>query len=230
MERTEAPILIVDDEPDILELLRFHLEKAGFRVVTAATGTAAAAELRDRPPSLVVLDLMLPDLSGAEILRSLREGEYGHCEIPVIVLTARSEEVDRVVGFERGADDYVTKPFSPRELVLRVEALLRRTRGELASRGRVLEWGSIRLDRERHCCGVDGRDVVLTSKEFELLAALLERPGWVFSRERLLQRIWGDKLHVGPRSIDTHMKRLRTKLGAGGDRIQTVRGVGYRLD
>ncbi|MFQ5696900.1 MAG: response regulator [Myxococcota bacterium] len=229
MERPDAPILIVDDEPDILELVGFHLEEAGFRVATASTGTAALDALRSGPPSLVVLDLMLPDLSGAEILRSLRAGRYGSREIPIIVLTARSGEVDRVVGFERGADDYVTKPFSPRELVLRVEALLRRARGPIEERAAILERGSIQMDRERHRCQVEGRDLALTSKEFELLAALLEAPGRVFSREHLLQRVWGGSIHVGPRTIDTHLRRLRAKLGPAGRRIETVRGVGYRL-
>lgn len=221
-------ILVVDDEPDILELVSFHLEQAGYAVETAKSGSQALDSLRRSPPSLLVLDVMLPDLSGTELLRVLRQ-EAATRQLPVILLTARSEEVDRVVGFEIGADDYVPKPFSPRELVLRVRAILRR-RGEGEGSAEVLEIGGLRLDAGRHRCDVEGAEVELTAKEFGLLEVLMTRAGRVFSRELLLQRVWGDGVHVTPRTVDTHVKRLREKLGPAGDCISTVRGVGYRLD
>jgi DNA-binding response OmpR family regulator len=221
-------ILVVDDEPDILELVGFHLEQAGFEVLTASSGARALEQLRATRPSLAVLDIMLPDLSGSEILRSIRQGESTR-SMPVIMLTARSDEVDRVVGFELGADDYVTKPFSPRELVLRVKAVLGRSR-EPTAESEVLSLGAIQLDVGRHRCAVEGEGVDLTAKEFGLLRRLMTRPGRVFSREQLLSEIWGANVHVTPRTIDTHMKRLREKLAEAGPLISTVRGVGYRID
>jgi two-component system phosphate regulon response regulator PhoB len=221
-------ILLVDDEPDILELVRFHLEQEGYAVETAATGSAALDSLRRGPPDLAVLDVMLPDLSGTEVLRVLRAQPETR-QLPVILLTARTEEVDRVVGFELGADDYVPKPFSPRELVLRIRAILRR-RGQGQGDAEVFELGPLRLDAGRHRCAVAGEEVELTAKEFGLLEVMMARPGRVFSRELLLAQVWGDSVHVTPRTVDTHVKRLREKLGAAGDCISTVRGVGYRLD
>ena len=220
-------ILVVDDEPDLVELVRFNLSQAGFTVDTASSGRQALERLRRSPPDLVVLDLMLPDVSGNDIARQLR-ADPALAELPILMLTAKSEEVDRVVGFELGADDYVTKPFSPRELTLRVKALLRR--GSAASRtGVALERGSLRLDPERHRCFVKGEEVELTAKEFRLLAALMARPGRVMSREQLLDEVWGSEITVTTRTIDTHLKRLREKLGPAGEMIETVRGVGYRF-
>ncbi len=220
-------ILVVDDEPDLLELVRFNLSQEGFRVDTAADGAAAIASISASRPDLVVLDLMLPDQSGTEICRKIRSTPET-AQLPVIMLTARSEEVDRVVGFELGADDYVTKPFSPRELVLRVKAVLRRgERPEKAPRS--LEHGSLALDRDGHRCTVGGEEIDLTAKEFGLLAALMNRPGHVLSRERLLEEVWGSDVWVAPRTVDTHLKRLREKLGPAGVLINTVRGVGYRF-
>jgi two-component system phosphate regulon response regulator PhoB len=220
-------ILVVDDEPDLLELVRFNLDRAGFRVETAASGEEALARLRRSTPDLVVLDLMLPDLSGEEVCRRLR-ADPGLTGLPVIMLTAKSEEVDRVVGFELGADDYVTKPFSPRELVLRVKALLRRSY-EGAATSVPLERGTLRLDPERHRCAVRGEEVELTAKEFQLLEALMRRPGRVMTREMLLDEVWGSDIAVTSRTIDTHLKRLREKLGAASELIETVRGLGYRF-
>ncbi len=221
-------ILVVDDEADLLELVSFHLRQAGFSVETACDGASALEALRRSPPSLVLLDVLLPDLTGTEILRALRREEATR-NVPVVLLTARGDEVDRVVGFELGADDYVTKPFSPRELVLRVRAVLRRGRGAEAE-GEVVERAGIRLDLARHRCTVEEREVDLTAREFSLLHSLLARPGRVFTREQLLERVWGSDVHVTERTIDTHVKRLREKLGAVADRIETVRGVGYRLE
>jgi two-component system phosphate regulon response regulator PhoB len=220
-------ILVVDDEPDILDLVRLALSDAGFAVETAQSGQQALESLRRTAPDLAILDLMLPDMSGTEVCRFIRSRPE-LSDVLVLMLTARSEEVDRVVGFELGADDYVTKPFSPRELVLRVRALLRRRAGAAAERT-LLERDDVRIDLDRHRCTVGGEEVVLTAKEFQLLATLMRRPGRVHTRERLLDEIWGSDVTVTLRTIDTHLKRLREKLGKGGDLIETVRGVGYRF-
>jgi len=220
-------ILVIDDEPDLLELVRHNLDRNGFQVETAASGKEALEALRRSQPDLVVLDLMLPDLSGTEICRRIRSDPELE-KLPVIMLTAKAEEVDRVVGFELGADDYVTKPFSPRELTLRVQAVLRRRNAEAAV-GAVLEEGQLRLDADRHRCFVDDAEIVLTAKEFELLRTLMSRPGRVLTREQLLDQVWGSDIAVTPRTIDTHLKRLREKLGPSGHLIETVRGVGYRF-
>ena len=220
-------ILVVDDEPDLLDLVRLCLVEAGFVVETAASGQQALEALRRTPPDLVVLDLMLPDMPGTEVCRLIR-GRPEAADVLVLMLTAKSEEVDRIVGFELGADDYVTKPFSPRELVLRVRALLRRRAGSGSERN-LLERDEVRVDLDRHRCWVGEQEVGLTAKEFQLLATLMRRPGRVLTRERLLDEIWGSDVTVTMRTIDTHLKRLREKLGAGGDLIETVRGVGYRF-
>lgn len=220
-------ILAVDDEPDILELIRFALSQEGFLVETATTGDEAMAQMRRARPDLVVLDLMLPDRPGTEVCRMMRASTE-LAEIPVIMLTARTNEIDRVVGFELGADDYVTKPFSPRELSLRVKAILRR--GTQRDDGpKHLEHHGLTLDIDRYRCLYDDTEVTLTAKEFGLLAALMNRPGRVMSRERLLEEVWGEGIAVTHRTVDTHMKRLREKLGKAGDLIDTVRGVGYRF-
>jgi two-component system phosphate regulon response regulator PhoB len=220
-------ILVIDDEPDLLELVRVNLDQAGYRVEIAESGRKGLERVRSSPPDLVVLDLMLPDVSGKEICRQIRADRELE-GIPIIMLTARAAEVDRVVGFELGADDYVTKPFSPRELTLRVRAVLRREAPRSPS-SPSLEHGPIRLDRERHRCFVDGQEVELTAKEFDLLERLMARPGRVMTRERLLEQVWGSDIAVTSRTIDTHLKRLREKLGGAGDLIETVRGVGYRF-
>jgi len=224
MSRT---VLVVEDEPDICELVRLNLAQAGFDVSTCENGDEALNELRRSPPDLVVLDLMLPDRSGTDVCREIR-GDPQLRETAVIMLTAKAEEVDRVVGFELGADDYVTKPFSPRELVLRAKAVLRR--GQSAPQGEHrLRKGPLTLDIERHRCEVEGAEVSLTAKEFSLLQALMERAGRVLTREQLVDRVWGSDVAVTLRTIDTHLKRLREKLGPAGDLIDTIRGVGYRF-
>jgi two-component system phosphate regulon response regulator PhoB len=222
-----AQILVVDDEPDLLELVRFNLAQAGYAVVTASTGAEAIEELRRGAPDLVILDLMLPDVSGTELCRRIR-ADASLAALPIIMLTAKSEEVDRVVGFELGADDYVTKPFSPRELSLRVKAVLRR-QSEPAAASAPLERGPLRVDSEAHRCEVAGVEIRLTAKEFSLLQTLMERPGRVMTRERVLDEVWGSDITVTARTIDTHVKRLREKLGEAGPLIETVRGVGYRF-
>jgi len=221
-------ILIVEDEPDIQELVRFNLTQAGFDVEVAADGDTALAMLRERRPDLLVLDLMLPDRSGTEICREIRNTPE-LATLPIVMLTARTEEVDRVVGFELGADDYVTKPFSPRELVLRVRAVLRRGAPPPSVEGKVYEKDGLQLDLERHRCRVDASEILLTAKEFALLASLMSRPGRVMTREQLIDEVWGEEITVTVRTIDTHLKRLREKLGRAGDLIDTVRGVGYRF-
>jgi len=221
-------ILVVDDEPDLLELVRVNLGQAGFTVDTAETGNQALERVRRGAPDLIILDLMLPDLSGTEVCRRVRS-DAGLEDIPIIMLTARSDEVDRVVGLELGADDYVTKPFSPRELTLRVRAVLRRRQPSGSGASPVLERATLRLDPERHRCFVDEAEVELTAKEFSLLRELMLRPGRVMTREQLLDDVWGTDIAVTTRTIDTHLKRLREKLGAASHLIETVRGVGYRF-
>jgi len=220
-------ILVVDDEPDLLELVRFNLSQAGFDVETATGGRPGLDAIRKRTPDLVILDLMLPDLSGMEVCREIR-ADAELRRLPILMLTARGEELDRVVGFELGADDYVTKPFSPRELTLRVQAVLRRSRAPEET-GAILRRGPIELDAERHRCEVAGDRIELTAKEFRLLESLIRRPGRVLSRAFLLEEVWGSEIMVTERTIDTHMKRLREKLAGAGDWIETVRGVGYRF-
>ncbi len=220
-------ILVIDDEPDILELLRLTLTQEGFAVETASTAGEGLDAISKRVPDLLVLDLMLPDMSGNEVCRKLRSSqETAH--LPVLMLTARSEETDRVVGFELGADDYVTKPFSPRELVLRIRAVLRRGKPRTAPTQR-LEHETLTLDLERHRCRVADEEIELTAKEFGLLQALMSRPGRVLSREQLLEGLWGTDITVTHRTVDTHIKRLREKLGPAGKYVDTVRGVGYRF-
>ena len=222
-----ARVLVVDDEPDLLELVRVNLAQAGYMVETATSGSEALAALRRAPPDVMILDLMLPDLSGTELCARVR-ADQRLAALPIIMLTAKSEEIDRVVGLELGADDYVTKPFSPRELALRVRAVLRR-RAPSGEEARVLEHGALRVDPDSHRASVDGREITLTAKEFQLLVALMGRPGRVMTRERLLDEVWGSDITVTSRTIDTHLKRLREKLGRAGDLIETVRGVGYRF-
>jgi len=220
-------ILVVDDEPDLLELVRVNLDQAGLRVETAESGREALELLHRAPPDLLILDLMLPDVSGTEICRRVRS-DPDLSQLPIIMLTAKAEEVDRVVGLELGADDYVTKPFSPRELLLRVRAVLRRKQPQWASE-EALEHDTLRLDPQRHRCFVDGAEIDLTAKEFSLLHVLMARRGRVLTRDQLLDQVWGSDIAVTSRTVDTHLKRLREKLGTAGGLIETVRGVGYRF-
>jgi two-component system, OmpR family, phosphate regulon response regulator PhoB len=221
-----AMVLIVDDEKDLVTLLDFNLRQAGYETGTALTGGEALSQVRRRVPDLVLLDLMLPDLSGTEVCRQIK-GDPRTSHVPVVMLTAKGEELDRVVGFELGADDYVVKPFSMRELMLRVRAVLRRSGG---SKDRPPETvGLIRVDPEAHRCWVGGEEVALTLLEFKLLTTLMARLGRVQSRERLLSDVWEMSSDLETRTVDTHVKRLREKLGPARDLLETVRGVGYRL-
>ncbi len=224
-----ASILLVDDERDLLSLLDFNLRAAGFETALAATGEEALAHLRRRVPDMVLLDLMLPDLPGTEVCRRIKSDPRTR-HVPVVMLTAKGDEVDRVVGFELGADDYVTKPFSVRELVLRVKAVLRRAAaGGRASEAPRASVGPIRVDADAHRAFVDGAEIQLTPLEFKLLATFMARLGRVQSRERLLEDVWEMSSELETRTVDTHVKRLREKLGSGRDLLETVRGIGYRL-
>lgn len=229
MEHGTEPILVVDDEADIRDLVALNLRRAGYEVVTCDRGLDALEAAREHMPRLIVLDLMLPDLSGTEVCRRLR-GETRTSQIPVLMLTARTEEIDRVVGFEVGADDYVTKPFSVRELVLRVQAILRRSpQGEEVQENEPLDAGPISIDTAAHRVWVDGAELSLTATEFRLLHTLVTRAGRVQSRGRLLQDVWEMPPDLNTRTVDTHIKRLREKLGTAADMVETVRGVGYRF-
>jgi phosphate regulon transcriptional regulator PhoB len=222
-------VLVVEDEPDIRRLVVLHLERDGFRCRTATTGSDALREVKAAVPDLVVLDLMLPEIDGLEVCRRLRR-DTSTASVPIIMLTAKSDEVDRIVGLEIGADDYIGKPFSPKELVARVRAVLRRAHPSQATP--VLTVGPITLDAARHAVSVNGQAIVLTPKEFDLLQALLEAAGRVLSREFLLNRVWGYARAdvIESRTVDVHVRRLRAKLGDAGGRIATVKSIGYRFE
>jgi len=226
---SDADVLVVEDEPDIRHLIAHHLGREGFRCREVATGAEALRAVRTSIPDLIVLDLMLPEMGGLEVCRRLR-GDAGTAAIPIIMLTAKSDEIDRVVGLELGADDYVAKPFSPKELVARVRAVLRRARPD-PTRG-VYREGPIVLDPGRHTVMVRGAPVALTPKEFDLLQVLLEASGRVLSREHPLTRVWGyaHADEIESRTVDVHVRRLRAKLGDDGRRIATVKSVGYRFE
>jgi two-component system phosphate regulon response regulator PhoB len=221
-------ILVVDDEPDITALVAYHLAKAGYRVSTAANGTDALRSAREERPDVVVLDLMLPGLSGYEVLQELRKREETR-DVGVILLTARREEADRIRGLSLGADDYLTKPFSPHELALRVAALIRRLAAPAVSAGSTLSAGPISIDRSAHRVSLDGAELQLTSTEYKLLLTLIERRGRVQTRPQLLETVWEAQPDIQTRTVDMHVQRLRTKLGDSGKMIETVRGFGYRF-
>jgi two-component system phosphate regulon response regulator PhoB len=227
---TGAPhrILVVDDEPDITALVAYHLAKEGYRVTTAGNGSDALRSAREERPDLVVLDLMLPGLSGFDVLADLRRREETR-EVGVILLTARKEEPDRIKGLSLGADDYLAKPFAPKELVLRVAAILRRLAAPPVATGGRLTAGPITLDRSAHRVTVRDRELELTATEFKLLDRLIERRDRVQSRTHLLESVWRAQPDIQTRTVDMHVQRLRTKLGAAGAWIETVRGVGYRF-
>ncbi len=220
-------ILVVDDEPDIVALVAYHLAKAGYRVATAANGHDALAVARRERPALLVLDLMLPGMSGFDVLTELRS-DASTRDAAVLMLTARKEEPDRIQGLSLGADDYLTKPFSPQELVLRVGAILRRV-GASAGPSDVLTVGAIDIDRGAHKVSVEGEEVELTPTEFKLLLTLAERRGRVQARAHLLETVWEAAPDIQTRTVDMHIQRLRNKLGPAGDLVETVRGFGYRL-
>jgi two-component system, OmpR family, phosphate regulon response regulator PhoB len=222
-------ILVIEDEKDLVAALEYNLEREGYQTRSALTGRAGIELAEQDPvPDAVVLDLMLPDISGIEVCRQLRTSKRTQ-HVPVLMLTAKSEEIDRVVGFEVGADDYVVKPFSVREVMLRVRALLRRQQPREEAEGNEVAFGRLRLDSGGHRAWVDDQEAVLTALEFRLLTTLLSRRGRVQTRERLLQDVWGIEADVTTRTVDTHVKRLRQKLGVAGEYIETLRGVGYRF-
>lgn len=222
-------VLIVEDEPAQVEVLRYNLEKQGFRTAVAPAGEEALLLAEEESPDLVILDWMLPDISGIEICRRLK-AQHATRSLPVIMLTARGEEDDRIRGLESGADDYVVKPYSPKEMIARVQAVLRRSRPELEEEA--LRYADIEMDLARHRVMRHGKPVHLGPTEFRLLRVLLERPGRVFSREQLLDRAWGRDVYVESRTVDVHIRRLRKALNDEGDRdlIRTVRGAGYAID
>ena len=221
-----ARILVVEDEADLREVLHYNLTRAGHDVRLVARGSEALAAIRSERPDLVLLDLMLPDLSGTEVCRAIKQDPATR-DIRVVMVTAKGEEIDRVVGFELGADDYVVKPFSVRELLLRVRAVLRRS--ESAHPAAVFSTGPLKVDRDAHRAWLEGQELALTALEFKLLVTLWDRRGRVQTRERLLSDVWGIDAEITSRTVDTHVKRLREKLGPIGERIETVRGVGYRF-
>lgn len=221
-------ILVVDDEPDITALVAYHLAKAGYRVSTAATGADALKAASDERPDVVVLDLMLPGTSGYEVLAELRRREETR-DVGVIMLTARGDEPDRIKGLTLGADDYLTKPFSPAELTLRVQALLRRLAAAPISAGSTLVAGPLSVDRSAHLASIGGEEVNLTATEYKLLVVLLERRGRVQSRSQLLETVWEAQPDIQTRTVDMHVQRLRSKLGETGEMIETLRGFGYRF-
>ena len=220
-------ILVVDDEPETVELVEFNLRQAGFDVATAADGAEAIKKVRAQLPSLIVLDLMLPEVDGLEVCRMLRR-DANTAAIPILMLTAKAAELDRVLGLELGADDYVTKPFSPRELVLRIRKLLDRGR-EKAAEPETLRLGDLLVDVPRHLVTVRGKRIELTATEFKLLTVLAQRRGRVQSRDALLRDVWDYNSLVDTRTVDTHMRRLREKLGPAAKHLDTVRGLGYRF-
>jgi DNA-binding response OmpR family regulator len=232
-------ILVVEDDPDIAELLRHFLERSGHAVDVITQGTDAIARLREQPTDLAILDRMLPGIDGLEVCRQVR-ATPAIADLPIIMVTARAEESDRIVGLELGADDYITKPFSAKEVVARVNALLRRsTRGlspggpvgaaGAAAPARLLEYGALRVDLEQHVVTLDGRDVRLTAKEFLLLQYFLEHRGRVLSRDLMLTDVWGYQYTGGSRTVDVHVRRLREKLPLLTDAIETVKQFGYKL-
>lgn len=222
-----AKILVVDDEPDVVELIRFNLKAAGHEVLTAQDGEEALKKAKMYVPSLIVLDVMLPEVDGLEICKLLRR-DPATAAVPIIMLTAKASEIDRVLGLELGADDYITKPFSPRELVLRIKNLLRRQQTSQEKPEQV-QMADLFIDLPRHLVTVAGQRVELTATEFKLLTTLASRRGRVQSREQLLKDVWEYDSMIDTRTVDTHMRRLREKLGPASRHLDTVRGVGYRF-
>ena len=223
-------IAVVDDEPDILELIGLHLSRAGFAVKSFASAKPLLQYLSKHLPHLLVLDLMLPDGDGLEICKSLKK-EARTNELPILILTAKGEKPDIVLGLEFGADDYMVKPFSPAELVARVKAILRRSMKPGAGEGDLIHVGSaLVIDQGRHTVLVNNQAVTLTSTEFSILLILSRNPGWVFTREKILDALWGDEKAVIDRTIDVHITHLREKLGPAGSMIKNIRGVGYKIE
>jgi len=220
-------VLVIEDEKDILELVEYHLAQAGFAVLKAPDGESGLELARSKKPALIILDIMLPKMDGKEVCRALRASPLTEW-IPILMLTAKAEEVDRIVGFELGADDYVTKPFSPRELVLRVKAILRKGESD-GTHQKGIQRGNLWIDIDRHHVSINKRPVTLTSTEFKLLVEMASHPGRVFTREILLDKVWGYTYEGYARTVDTHVRRLREKMEDSEEYIETIRGVGYRF-
>lgn len=224
-----AKILVVEDEPDILELLEYNLRRDGFTVVTARDGEAGFATARKEAPQLILLDLMLPKLNGLELCRKLKHDELTRAT-PIVMLTARGEESDVILGLGLGADDYITKPFRPRELAARLQAVLRRAAaGDVVEKGERLQRGPLLIDHKRHSATIHGEDVALTATEYRLLAFLAAHPGRVFTRDQIINHVLGVLAAVTPRNIDVHIRSIRKKLGEERELVETLRGVGYRF-
>jgi|SRR3972149_5404586 len=224
-------ILIIEDDPDIVELVRYNLSKEGYQVAAVGDGVAGLEKIRKSQPDLLVLDLMLPKLSGMEVCKEIRR-DQALKQLPILMLTARGEEMDRVIGLEVGADDYVTKPFSPRELVARIRALLRRTES-IGTEERPLQIGSLHIDPGSYRVVLDGKPISLTALEFRLLYFLASKPNRVFTRDQLLDRVWGTERFVTPRSVDVYVRRLREKIEADPQNptyLKTLRGAGYLFE
>jgi two-component system alkaline phosphatase synthesis response regulator PhoP len=217
-------ILVVDDEPNIVELAKLYLQQEGYQVEGVGNGNSAMNKIATSKPSLIVLDLMLPDMDGFEVCRQIRKNS----DVPILMLTARKEDVDKIVGLELGADDYITKPFNPRELVARVKAILRRYKAGLKS-GEAIEVGSLRIDPARREATIDGQQLRLRTKEFDLLATLAQNLGIVLTRDRLLEIVWETDYYGETRTVDIHINHLRDKLAGATVSIETVRGIGYKL-
>ena len=220
-------VFIVEDEPDLRDTLQYNFENEGFKVKSFPNGESFLETIKNDKPNLVILDLMLPGISGLDVCRDLRMNEV-YENVAIVMLTAKSEEIDRIVGFELGADDYVTKPFSVRELILRVKVLLKKRSDDIDQN--LLEFGPIAMNLDAHDVSVEGKNILLTALEFKLLKHLLKRKGRVQTRDQLLGDVWGYSSEVTTRTVDTHIKRLREKLGKPGELIQTIRGVGYRFN
>jgi len=225
---SKEKILVVDDEEDILELVKYNLEKEGFKVTCAISGETAIKTAANESFDLMILDLMLPGIDGLQVARTLKaDSKTQH--LPILMLSAKGEEVDVVTGLELGADDYVTKPFSPRILLARIRTILRRKENGIIGKSPVIEWGALTINTLKHTVHVNGKEIRLTYTEFEILALLTRRPGWVFTRTQIVDAVRGAHYAVTDRSVDVQIAGLRKKLGSIGDYIETVRGVGYRF-
>jgi len=221
-------VLVVDDEKDIIQLIRYNLEREGFKVESASDGNEALKKAGEVKPDVILLDIMLPGKDGYEVIKALNQAEKT-ANIPVIFLTAKSAEFDEVLGLELGADDYIVKPISPRKLVSRIRAVLRRAEGTKTEEGKNIDFGKIVIDRESYMVKIGGDQVFFPRKEFEILYYLASHEGKVVSRETLLSRIWGADVYVGDRTVDVHIRKIREKLGDEADMIETIKGVGYKF-
>ncbi|MEI6076496.1 MAG: response regulator transcription factor [Verrucomicrobiota bacterium] len=220
-------ILVADDEPELVELVEFNLKQAGYSIATAVDGAEALKKARSQPPDLILLDIMMPEMDGLEVCKILRR-EPATAKVPIIMLTAKASEIDRVLGLELGADDYLTKPFSVRELLLRIKKILARSQTEETAKDQ-LRCGDLLVDLPRHLVSWKNKPIEMTATEFKLLSILMERAGRVQSREQLLRDVWAYDSLIDTRTVDTHMRRLREKLGPAAKHLDTIRGTGYRF-